>query len=800
MAAYYAEHPELKEQPGSGWKPYNRIKYFVEQRLGDAEAIPLGARWKAFLRKNEIVSARAKAATASWFSLGPTNYAGRILELKPDPNSLTTIYAGAASGGIWRSTNAGVAWTPLDDELPVLSVNAIAIFPSNTDVILIGTGEGTINSDRVGGVGVLKSTDRGATWGTTSLNYSVDSGHGFHAMEVNPLTEVVLAASRDGVWRSSDQGDNWTRVGDDANFTDIKWKPGSADTAYTVRCGSSSALNGIYRSVDGGLTFSAIGTGLPAPSQMGRTRLGVTPANPNYIYAGFAHEVTSGLLGIYRSTDAGETWSLRANTPNIYEGQGWYNNTLMVNPGDPERIYAGGVNLYRSVNGGATFSAIGAGVIHVDHHAIMWRPGTSDNFYVGTDGGVYETSDEGSSWFSKNGGLVTYQFYDICVSQPNPLRAWGGTQDNGTDLWLNSPSWGQGLGYDGMVCNGHPVDPLTVYGEIQLGSHYKSTNGGFNWFPIQSGIAGSGPWVTPFDVDPQNGDHLYTGTTLRIYRSSNGGASWTSVFSGSPPLWISISPVSSSLIWTIGSTNVRLSTNDGASWSLAGPFGFPTGYTTKVLAHPTDVNTAFVTFSGYETQAHIARTTDLGATWQDVTGDFPPQPVNAIAVDPVRPTDWYIGTDVGVWASVNEGETWVPFETGLPNVVVSDLEIQNSARKLRAGTYGRGLWEIDITADPVTAVIPTASSGSIDLMLDRPYPNPFGRETILRYAARKPGETATLAVYDVQGRLVETLARHPADGIIREIRWQPKRASLGVYFAMLQSGSDQKSQKLVIVE
>jgi hypothetical protein len=797
MAAFYEANPELKGEKGSGWKPYNRFKYFMEQRMQGAEEIPAGARWNAFLRKRELERSRPKAAVASWFSLGPENFAGRILDVKFDPNNVNVIYLGSASGGIWRSTNGGLAWTALEDELPTLAVGAIGLFPSNSNRILIGTGEPTFNGDRVSGVGVLKSTDGGSTWSTTRLSYAAGTGHGFNSIEVNPTNEVVLAAATDGIWRSTDQGDTWTQIGSSGNYTDVKWKPGSVDTAYAVRSGGWDPASAVLRSVDGGLSFTSISTGLPPATEMGRTRLGVTGGNPAYLYANISNQQTGETHGLYRSTDGGDSWSLRSTT-NLLGSQGWYDNMIILYPENPERLFIGGIQLYRSVDGGVTFAQVGGAVLHVDHHAAAYRPGTNNNLFVGCDGGVWESTNRGVDWIDRNAGLVTYQFYDICVSQPDPLRAWGGTQDNGTDGWVNSTTWLDGLGADGMVCNGHPVDALTVYGEHQQGVHFKSTNGGFGWFSINNGIAGGGNWVTPVDLDPRNGDHLFTASSAGVYRSTDGGANWVNVDATQQPIWISISPADSQVVWTAGWNFGRYSTDDGQTWNSTNAPGFPVGNLTKILAHPLDRSTALATFSSYASVARVIRTTDFGATWQNVSGNLPLLPVNAIAVDPQDAARWYIGTDVGVWATANEGQTWVPFETGLPNVVVTDLEIQNATRKLRAGTYGRGLWEIDLTA--VTTVGPGAPAGAIDLMLDPPYPNPVKGETILRYAARRDGETLRLAVFDVQGRLVTRLAEHAADGIIRQIRWAPEGAASGVYFVMLRVGADQKTQKIVLVQ
>lgn len=801
MRAYFDAHPELKtrREEGTGWEPYNRIKWFNEQRLFNGEDVPLFARWRVWERKRAIereMLASGKQAVASWFSLGPTNLAGRILALEFDPLDANVLYAGGADGGVWRSTNGGVSWTPLSDELPAIAVNTVAVAQFNSNTIVLGTGEATNNIDRVGGFGIVRSTDYGATWALASIDTSGSWGdNGFHAMDVNPFDGTMIAAANDGIYRSTDDGASWTRVRL-GKYSDVVYKPGSADTVYAIKLNSGvDPGNSVRMSTDNGLTWPRRSSGLPT-LDWGKSKLAVTPANPEYLYLVITAETTYGLEGLYRSTNSGASWTLQANSPNIIGGQGWYNLSLAADPNNADRIICGGTPLWRSTDGGVNFTQIGSGV-HVDHHAIAYRPGTTDNVFVGTDGGIWESTNDGTSWSDRNSGLVTYQFYDICVSQPDPLFSMGGTQDQGTDRWTGSTTWSQGLGADGMVCNCDGSNSLRVYGEIQFGEHYVSNNGGVNWIWINNGLPGSGDWVTPTDLDFNNGLRVYSATVnpVGVHRTLDGGLNWITV-DGDGATWISISPVIGGPVWAVWGPNVRYTTDEGTTWVPCSAFGFPVSSPTKIFAHPTDPNAAFVTFSSYSDVAHIARTTDLGVTWQDVTGDFVDQPVNGIAVDPQNPTHWFIGTDVGVWATTTEGQAWAPYEVGLPNAVVADVEIQNSSRKLRAGTHGRGMWEIDISA-PSTGVPATAQA--IDLMFDEPFPNPVVGGTVFRYAARTPGNLR-LAVYDVAGRLVSVVAEHPADGIIRTVRWDTRDVADGVYFARLVSGGQEKTQKVVVVK
>jgi hypothetical protein len=514
------------------------------------------------------------------------------------------------------------------------------------------------------------------------------------------------------------------------------------------------------------------------------------------VYAHFSNDDSS--IGTYLSTNDGLNFAV-VSTTDIVSAQGWYNLIFAADPNNAQRLIGGGVPFSRSTNGGSTWSGVG-GNVHVDMHAIEWKPGAPDEVWVGSDGGIWSSTNDGTNWTDRNTNLVTYQFYDICVAQSTTTFVMGGTQDNGTDRWTGTTTWSNGLGADGMVCNINPQNAATVYAEIQFGDHRKSTNQGINWSAINSGIpANNQQWVVPVAEDQQTPNHLYTShSSGGAYRTTNGGTNWVNVVGGSS-VWIDISPVNGNIVFLLSGGGVRISTNDGGSWVNASAFGFPTGGTTKVLADPVDQNTIYVTFSGYNpTTAHVARSTDLGVSWTDISSNLPAVPLNAIAVDDQDTDRIFVGSDVGVWESTDSGASWHPFEANFPNAVVVDLEIQKSGRKLVAGTHGRGAWEVDMTQTGTGVDVATPTS--LNLMFDPPSPNPATRETTLRFAAKHMGEV-TLTVYDVNGRQVSELVRAPmGDGIIRMVPWLTDDVPSGVYFAVLKAGSEQLSRKIVVTK
>ncbi|HMB71349.1 MAG TPA: T9SS type A sorting domain-containing protein, partial [bacterium] len=604
----------------------------------------------------------------------------------------------------------------------------------------------------------------------------------------------------------------WSQVESGNNVFDVKWKPGDSATVYVTK-GPDPFINtgadaGVKISTDGGLTFQTAGTGQPPAASVGKARLGVTPADPSVVYVNYADSNTFQSLGVYRSTDAGATWQPRNTTLGMMGSQGWYNLVLTVDRQDPDLLLTGGVGLYRSTDGGATFSQLsGQGVAppfgdatrpHVDNHALAYEPGSDDAVWVCTDGGPWRSTDDGVTWQSRREGIVSYQFYDVCVAQTPTNFMVGGTQDNGIPR-RKAGTWQETtLTTDGMVCNVDPLAPGTVYGESQNGNHRVSPNQGFSWSPINTGITGTGPWITAQDHDPTAQGRLFTTSSTGIFRTDSAGSLWTNV-APHTARWISISPANPDIVWTVSNFfGVWHTTDDGATWTQSVTFPATGGTEQKIHADPHDPAAAYVVFGSYTPGVtRIVRTRDLGATWEDVTGDFPDVPANTFVADPDRMNEWYVGSDLGIWLSTDEGQQWNPVGTGFPNCAVSDLEIKRPKRKLVAATYGRGVWEYDLPSTAVGApeIGPVATR---TLMLDPPFPNPAFRSTLLRFASRGEGE-ASLELFDVAGRRVSRIARIPrGDGVVRQLEWRPDDVSAGVYFVVLRAGDRRISRKLVV--
>jgi photosystem II stability/assembly factor-like uncharacterized protein len=714
-AFYESRSGAENNMPGSGYKPYNRALWYLSTRLQPDGTFPVGARWNAFLDLREARNnGSLKALAANWTSIGPTNIAGRMLDIAFDPNNANIIWAGSASGGLWKTTDGGSSWAPADDELPTLAIGCVVTHNTNSNIIYIGTGEGSFNVDAVYGVGVLKSTDGGATWSQTGLVWQLSQNQAVNEMvmdHTNP--NVLVAATRDGIYRTVDAGVTWSQrlsVTGTRDTKEIVMDPSNSNILYAAvsHAFGGNANNGIYKSTDNGVTWARLTNGIPTGTTMGRTSLAISASSPSILYAGVASPTTYGLLGVYKTTDGGSTWSLVATTPNFYgypggPSQGWYNNVIAVDPSNSNIVYSGGVNLYKSTDGGSIWTDITNG-IHVDQHAIAFNAGA---LYAGNDGGIYKSTNGGASWTSLNNGLLTFQFYKMGSDFTSSTDVMGGSQDNGTIRRNFSPpnsTWFEARGGDGGEVTFDYSNPSIIYGEFQWGNHYKSIDDGASWFPINTGLPSSGsnefgPWVTPVEMDPVDPNVLYTlaGSTrgsYDLYKTTNGGTSWSLLFNAveSFSTDIKVAPSDNQTIYVSGTSVIYRSTNGGTNWTNV-TSGLPTLNISAIAVHPQQSQTLYVAIGGWIAGSHVFKSTNGGSTWQNVTNNLPNVPCNTIVIDPAIPQNVYVGTDLGVYLSTDGGTIWNDWNTGLPNVEVDELDIQRTSRLIRAATHGRGMYE-----------------------------------------------------------------------------------------------------------
>jgi hypothetical protein len=707
------------EEEGTGWEPFNRFSWFYGQRAYPTGDIPAGARMLAWQQKQEFRN--HSPLDENWSAIGPTNMAGRILCIVWHPTDANTIYAGTASGGLFKTTDGGANWFPLTDDLPSLAVGAVALEPGNPNVIYIGTGEGSFNADAVYGAGVFKSTDAGATWNVTGLNWTQSQNRAINKIVIDPTnTQIIYAACNrvvGGIFKSVNGGSTWTQY-HTGDVKDIILHPDSVNVLYCATGDPwGNSLNGIFRSENAGVTWTRLNNGLPAATTMGRAQLSMAGSNHQTLYVGISQTISAGagLLGVYKTTDAGATWTLQATAPNFYGGQGWYDLVIAVHPTNAATVFSSGLDCYKSTDSGVTWTRKtvwsyppgNSQYAHADHHELIFKPGDPNTILVGTDGGIFKSTNGGDTWIGLNNGLACYQFYAMGNDALNASVCYGGTQDCGTNKYTGSNSWTWVMSGDGGYCNVDYTNSNIVYSEIQRGTHYKSTNAGGSWSTIQNGISGYGEWVTPVAMDPTNPNVLYTGTT-QVYKTANGGASWTAISSSLSSYYIStlaVAPSNQQVIYAgiAGGGLVWKTVDGGTNWTSVSA-GLPNRYVTRVAVHPSDPSTVYVTLSGYA-NAHVWKSTNGGASWTNASTGLPDIPCNALAIDGSSPNTLYLGTDLGVYHSTDGGASWSDYSAGLPNVVIDDLALHPTTGTLRAATHGRGMWETSTGGTPSLTVL-----------------------------------------------------------------------------------------------
>jgi hypothetical protein len=787
------EHGLRHDQPGEALQHYLRKRLpSGETALSPARYLAAKAhgatmpRYSSKLGRELLSHELATPIVGAWENLGPGNVGGRTRRLLIHPTTPGTMYAGAVAGGVWKTTDAGANWAPLDDFLANLAVTALVFDPANPATLFAGTGEGFFNFDAVRGAGIFRSIDAGATWTQLAATTTADF-HYVNDLVISPTSSQRLyAATRTGIFRSLDGGTSWTRVLDavsPVNFngcTDLAIKAtGPADTVFAA-CGTFVQAT-VFRNTDAGGagSWDAVLT----EAGMGRTQLALAPSNGNTIYALAASiapgpdrtgdgqgDYTHGLHAVFRSTTNGDSgsWAARVrntdatvgntllltNAPfavcqNTFPNQGWYDNILAVDPIDENILWAGGVDLFRSDDGGATWGIgslwftdpIDPFYVHADQHTIVFAPGydgsKNKTMFVGNDGGIFQTLDARAAvdppeapnvcdtafttiavpWQSLNQGYAVTQFYHGTVF-PNGMSYFGGTQDNGTVLGddaTGTEAWQSILGGDGGYTAQDPTDPQVLFAATTRFSIRKSTDGGALFSPATSGITGDNgaAFILPYQMDPGNPQRLWTGGWF-IWRTVDQAEHWvrasavtTGVGSVSA---LANAPTNGNHVLVgmsdgfIHSNTAALSATSTTSWPFAQP---RTGHVSSLAFDPQNDQVAYATYSTFGGGAHVWKTVNAGTTWTALdgtgAGTLPDLPVHVILVDPADSQRLYLGTDLGVFVSTNGGTTWSVENTTFANVVVESLRLATvgTQKYLYAFTHGRSAWRTPVAPSAI---------------------------------------------------------------------------------------------------
>ncbi|MBZ5620098.1 MAG: hypothetical protein LAQ69_15440 [Acidobacteriia bacterium] len=790
--------------------PFGAAQYFIEQRVPGGGLLPIERYLEAdrhaqrmprySLRAGRLLSEVASDAAATfgtWESLGPGNVGGRTRGLVIHPRDSNTMWLGGATGGVWKSTDGGKSWKPQTDFAPVLSINSLVIDPNDPNTLYAGTGEQTQNWR---GAGIFKTTDGGQTWNQLAATSTADFYFVNNLAVSRAASSQVYAATNTGLWASTDGGASWTLSlaspdggpaptltgGTTHGCFDVAVQPGQpADVVFAVCHPPGSLQYAIFRNSDAarGGTWAMV----HSDPRMWYTALAVAPSQPGTIYAVSVTSDTGrfakALLAVYRSTNNGNpgTWETRTSNqdanrlnsgilsvdsaysfgnsfcngsnPN-FNGQAGYNLALAVDPVDPNRVWAAGIGIFRSDDGGANWGYAYIGD-HPDQHLLAFDPGfdgaANQVLYNVNDGGVYKTtqargktgtcSSQGSAvtWTTLNNGYGTTQFYHG-VPYPGGGAYVGGTQDNQTVRGSDARGpnqWDYIYGGDGGVSRVDPANAGIVYVEYVHGAMAKSVDGGNNFRNATTGItedSGNFPFIAWYLFDPTNSLRLYVGGA-QLWRTEDGAAHWTAASAPVDAVTgaldnirsIAVSPADPNLVLfgmshgrIFRNTDTLAATGDTV-WASVQPRSGNVSHLEFDTRQPSTVYATYTTFNTAPGDQHVYRSTDGGVTWAGIDGagstGLPDVPVETLLVDPDDSNRLYIGTDLGVYASFDGGRTWVRDDNPFANAITTTLAIDRTGgtKYLYAFTYGRGVWRVPLSGGGATPCTYSISPSSLAL-------------------------------------------------------------------------------------
>ncbi len=715
-----------------------------------------------------------------WQYIGPTNISGRCTDVEaviPHGKNFT-IWVGSATGGVWKSINEGTTFEPVFEGMPTASIGDLAIDPNNPDVVWVGTGEANIFRSSNAGSGVFKTTDGGKSWNLTGLENTFTIGR----IRVNPQnSDIVYVAATGhewtpnedrGLFRTNDGGKTWTKIlyiDQNTGAYDLVLDPKDPNIIYCTtwermrlkwndpRTFETTLNNGIWKSTDGGKTFSKINEGLPVPNKRGRIGIDIAVSNSKVLYAYVdnyetAYKATPGekdsygrqksdvIKGatVYRTDDAGLTWGqvsgLTPEQKTFMERHsatyGWVFGQIRVDPNDENTVYTMGIQLNQSTDGGKTFKSLRGP--HVDHHGLWIDPSNSDYLLNVQDGGLTMSYDKGKTWKFPIEVLPLAQFYNVAYDFSTPFRVFGSIQDHHSFYAPVDLSRGRDrvplqefkniLGAEGSTHAVNPEDNNTIYSSTfygalaraEINNYPKSTKDLLpNMYPEETPLRGE--WVAPSIISKHNPDIIYHGMQY-VMMSRDRGDTWEFI---SPDLsfndpkkrgdinyqTISVldeSPLRFGLLYA-GTDDGRIwrTKDNGKTWTEIRNGAVPQKLVSRIVASKYDIGTVYITQSGRrddDFQVYIWKSTNFGDTWQDISGNIPLGPVNVIREDPVNKDILYVGTDAGVFVTKEGGKKWDILGT-LPYSYVHDLAVHPRDNMIIIATHGRGLWVMD--ANPV---------------------------------------------------------------------------------------------------
>jgi photosystem II stability/assembly factor-like uncharacterized protein len=766
-------------------------------------------------------------------AIGPAAMSGRVTAVDAVAGARLTIYAGTAGGGVWKSVDGGLVFKPIFDKY-TQSIGAVTVDPSNPATIWVGTGESWVRNSVSAGDGIYRSTDEGESWTKLGL----DSTERIARIVVDPRAAGTVFACATGhlfddhpdrgVYRTKDAGKTWEKVlyvAPDVGCADLAIDPGSPDVLYAGMWQfrrtpsfftSGGPKSGLYRSTDGGSTWQLLRKGLP-PGDLGRIALAVAPSKPGLVYA----TVEAARTALYRSDDRGDSWA-EVNDSSLVNSRPFYFSRMIVDPGNPQRVYKMGQIAAVSDDGGKTFSGLGGMSIfgssyHSDVHDIWVNPKNTEQAVIGTDGGVYVSADRGATWRFV-ASLPVGQFYHVSFDMEWPFNVYGGLQDNSSWYGPSRRSggipnrlWQSLSGGDGFWAFADPTDPDVIYDEIQGGKLFRIRRSTLESKDIKPSPQQGEPayrfnWNTPIHLSPTHPGTMYYGAQF-LFRSRDQGESWERI---SPDLTtndpaqqrqsesggltpdnstaenhctifaIAESPKNGNVIW-VGTDdgNLQVTRDGGTAWTnvAAKLPGVPRGtWVSSIEPGRFDEGTAYVTLDGHMTgdvKTYVFRTTDFGATWQMLAVPGVKGYAHVVKQDPVSRGLLFLGTDEGLFVSIDGGTRWAQFSANLPNVAVWDIAIHPRDNDVVLATHGRSLYVID-DITPLRKLTPAVLDAEAAFLDARPQwmvngTMEFGFNGDGEFVGQSPAEAAVITYYLKKRHLFGDLKLEIYDGAGRRL-------------------------------
>jgi photosystem II stability/assembly factor-like uncharacterized protein len=753
-------------------KKFKRWQYFWANRINEDGHFPSNLYWQE-AKKVAQMSSRSRAYS-NWTELGPRTIPeniqydrpggiGRIDCITFHPSNDSIYWIGTPAGGLWKTINDGETWENLTDNLPTLGVSDLVVHPNDENTLFLATGTRDTWWETFS-VGILKSTDGGYTWNETGLSMDVQYGYQVSEILINPENpDIMIASTSIGIYRSEDGSDTWDRIS--YQWTkDIAFKPGDYNVIYASTFNPNGNAS-FFKSINGGLSFEIVQNVGFNSSQVNRICISVSEAAPDYVYL-LCSSTQNNMYGFYKSIDGGDSWTEPIADPLLnligYNvdghdsgGFGFYMIGFTVSPQNENEIYAGGANIWKSTDGGITWQNSGdwlgrSGIdyVHADQHVLKFNP-LNLALYSGCDGGVYKLEPGSDDWQDRSEGLGILQIYRIGLFYDDDNRAIVGPQDNGiitindtiiSELFLAEAG-------DNFYDQTYP-DKIFVSG-YGLGL-CKSVNGGTSLYSIQPAGETKLVFNPPYIMHPVE-DIIYCAYS-DVYMSENRGVSWTKIMDNpsSLPRMLSmeVSASNSNVLYTANNNNIWRTLDRGEIWTdITNGIHLGSAVISDITISDSNPLDVWITLGGYQNTKKVYSSKDGGDTWVNISYNLPNIPVNCITFEPESNSSVYIGTDVAVYYHNEYLSEWIYFSDSLPNVIINELEINPVFKKIKAGTFGRGIWESNLM-DSHFVKIPENNNFDFNI-----YPNPTNGLLNIELK-EKPETDIEISLFEISGKMV----------------------------------------------